>query len=227
MSPAKREGLRLLPDRKENKHLKVSGSPTGGQVKLIVGLGNPGVKYAETRHNIGFMVVDVLARKEGFDVNRQRFDSFWGKGEISRVPVILAKPQTFMNLSGVAVASLARYFKVEAGDVIVIHDDMDFPLGDVRLKAGGGTGGHKGLASIASNLGAAGFIRVRLGIGRPAVGVMSERFVLDRFDGDESKKASGAVDRASDAVVDIVSFGVQAAMNRFNMKVTQNLSEEV
>jgi len=196
-------------------------------VKLIAGLGNPGVRYSYSRHNIGFLVLDTLARREDIEINRGKFDSHLGRGIISEVPVVLAKPQTFMNLSGIAVGKLARYFGVGVEDVIVIHDDMDFPLGDVRIKVGGGTGGHKGLLSVIDHLGGPEFTRVRLGIGRPPAGEAGERYVLERFPEREMETVPRAVERACDVVVEIVSSGVQAAMNRFNARIIQNLSEEV
>lgn len=196
-------------------------------MKLVTGLGNPGVRYAGTRHNIGFLVVDALARMEGIEVNRTRFDSFLGRGEIAGVPVVLVKPQTFMNLSGIAVGKVARYFGIDAEEILVVHDDMDFPTGEVRIKVGGGTGGHKGLLSIIDHLGGAEFARVRVGIGRPSAGETAERYVLDRFPEGDARIVPQAIERACNAVIEIVSSGAQAAMNKCNTRIVQNLSEEV
>ena len=196
-------------------------------MKLIVGLGNPGARYAGTRHNMGFLVVDALAQRAGVEINRERFDALLGRGEISDVPVILAKPLTFMNLSGRAVAQIARYFGIGAEDILIVHDDMDFPVGDVRIKAGGGAGGHKGLLSIIDQLGGADFARVRVGIGRPPPNEAAERYVLERFSAEEIQEVDCAIERAGDAVIAVVSSGVYAAMNRFNARIVQNLSEEV
>jgi len=196
-------------------------------VKLIVGLGNPGARYAGTRHNMGFLVVDALAQRAGVEINRERFESLLGRGEISDVPVILAKPLTFMNLSGRSVAQIVRYFGIGAEDILIVHDDMDFPVGDVRIKAGGGAGGHKGLLSIIDHLGEADFARVRVGIGRPPARETAERYVLERFSEGETRDLAQAVERAGDAVIAVVSSGVQAAMNRFNARSVQNSSEEV
>lgn len=203
------------------------GSPTGGQVKLITGLGNPGVRYAGTRHNIGFLVLDALARTADIEMNRRKFDSHIGRGMISGVPVVLAKPQTFMNLSGVAVGKAARYFGIETEEILVVHDDMDFPAGDVRIKMGGGAGGHKGLLSIIDHLGGAEFVRIRVGIGRPPAGETAEGYVLERFPEREMQVVPHIIERACDAVIEVVSSGVQAAMNKCNTRITQNLSEEV
>ena len=221
---------RQLPHRrvKRNRNrLNDSGSPAGGRMKLIAGLGNPGVRYSYSRHNIGFLVLDALARAEGIEINREKFGSSIGRGIVFGVPVILTKPQTFMNLSGVAVGNLARYFGVSTEDIIVVHDDMDFSIGDIRIKTGGGAGGHKGLISIVDHLGESEFVRIRLGIGRPAAGEMAEGYVLERFSGNEMQMLPRTVERACDAAIEVISSGVQVAMNKFNVRVTKNLSEEV
>jgi len=196
-------------------------------VKLIAGLGNPGVEYSYSRHNIGFLVLDALARMADIEINRGKFDSHLGRGMISGDPVILAKPQTFMNLSGVAVGKLARYFGIGAEEILVVHDDMDFPAGDVRIKMGGGAGGHKGLLSIIDHLGGADFARIRVGIGRPPAGEMAEGYVLERFSESEMETVTHAIESACDALFEVVSSGVQAAMNKCNTRIIQNLSEEV
>jgi len=194
-------------------------------VKLIAGLGNPGSRYSYSRHNIGFLVLDALARMEDIEISRRKFDSCIGRGVISGVPVILAKPQTFMNLSGVAVGKLAGYFGINTEDIIVVHDDMDFPIGDIRIKTGGGAGGHKGLLSVIDHLGGPEFVRIRLGIGKPVAGIMAEDYVLKRFSEREMQVLPHAVERAYNAVIDVISSGVQAAMNKFNVRITQNLEE--
>ncbi|HOO91357.1 MAG TPA: aminoacyl-tRNA hydrolase [Syntrophales bacterium] len=196
-------------------------------MKLIAGLGNPGIRYSCSRHNIGFLVLDALARSEGIEINREKFDSCFGKGVVSLVPVILTKPQTFMNLSGVAVGKLARYFDTDAEDVIVIHDDMDFSFGDIRIKTGGGAGGHKGLLSVIDHLGGSEFVRIRLGIGRPDTGEVARGYVLERFSEDEILMLPRVIEGACEAVHEVVSSGVQAAMNKFNVRTTKKLSEEV
>ena len=196
-------------------------------MKLIVGLGNPGVEYSYSRHNIGFLVLDALARMADIEISRGKFDSYLGRGMISGDPVILAKPQTFMNLSGVAVGKLARYFGIGAEEILVVHDDMDFPAGDVRIKMGGGAGGHKGLLSIIDHLGGADFARIRVGIGRPPAGEMAEGYVLERFSESEMETVTHAIESACDALFEVVSSGVQAAMNKCNTRIIQNLSEEV
>jgi len=196
-------------------------------VKLIAGLGNPGVRYSYSRHNIGFLVLDALARSEGVEINREKFGSCIGRGIVSGVPVILAKPQTFMNLSGIAVGKLAGYFGINTEDIIVVHDDMDFSIGDIRIKIGGGTAGHKGLISVVNHLGGPEFVRIRLGIGRPVAGRMTEDYVLERFSKSEMQVLPDAVERACDAAIEVILSGVQAAMNKFNVRITKELNGEV
>ncbi len=196
-------------------------------MKLIAGLGNPGIRYSYSRHNVGFLVLDALARTEDIEISRGKFDSCIGRGMISGVPVILAKPQTFMNLSGIAVGKLAGYFGINTEDIIVVHDDMDFSIGDIRIKIGGGTAGHKGLISVVNHLGGPEFVRIRLGIGRPVAGRITEDYVLERFSKSEMQVLPDAVERACDAAIEVILSGVQAAMNKFNVRITKELNGEV
>jgi PTH1 family peptidyl-tRNA hydrolase len=196
-------------------------------VKLIVGLGNPGPQYLLSRHNTGFLVVDALAREENINIKTARFDSLLGRGSISSVPAILAKPQTFMNLSGIAVGKLVRFFKIDIDDVIVIHDDLDLSFNDVRVKMGGGNAGHKGLRSVINHLASSDFVRVRMGIGKPSDKEMVEDYVLERYSEGELKLLPDITTRAVNAVIEVVSSGVQAAMNKFNVRETNNSGKEV
>jgi PTH1 family peptidyl-tRNA hydrolase len=196
-------------------------------VKLIVGLGNPGPKYLLSRHNAGFLAVDILAREENIGIKTARFDSLLGKGSISGVPVILAKPQTFMNLSGAAIEKLVRFFKIDIENVIVIHDDLDLSFNDVRVKMGGGNAGHKGLRSVIDHLASSEFVRIRIGIGKPSGKEMVEDYVLEHFSEDEVKLLPDITARAFNAVIEVVSSGVQAAMNKFNVRETNNSGKEV
>jgi len=196
-------------------------------VRLIVGLGNPGKRYSLSRHNMGFLVLETLAKRENINISSKKFDSCFGKGVISGTPVVLAKPQTFMNLSGVAVGKLARFFKVDVEDVIVVHDDLDLPYREIRIKTGGGDGGHKGLISVIDHFGGSEFVRVRLGIGKPAQKEMIEGYVLERFSEEEVKELPNIMARAYDALVEVLSSGTQAAMNKFNLRVTKKSSKEV
>jgi len=199
----------------------------GTSVKVIVGLGNPGAGYRLNRHNIGFLVLDELAKRQGIDICRKGFDSCFGKGGIAGLTVVLAQPLTFMNRSGAAVKRLVRYFKTDLDDLIVVHDDLDLPLSSVRVKTGGGHGGHKGLMSIIDHLGESGFNRVRLGIGKPVFKEMVNGYVLESFTEREMEILPGIVSRACDAVAEIVSSGAQSAMCKFNVRNNNKSEKEV
>jgi PTH1 family peptidyl-tRNA hydrolase len=189
-------------------------------LKLIIGLGNPGIKYQSTRHNIGFLALDKIASSHDISVSLKGFDACYGKGKISDTPVLLAKPQTFMNISGVSVRKLIDYFKIDLEDIIVVHDDIDLPFETIRLKSGGGHAGHKGIISIIDDLGDPAFIRVRIGIGKPPDRITVERYVLELFTDDEMKLLPQITARASDAVAMIILSGIQAAMNQYNERST-------
>src|SRR5512138_3461581 len=187
-------------------------------MKIVIGLGNPGRKYERTRHNIGFMVADELAAAAGASLSQEKHHALIAKVRIGGEAVALAKPQTYMNDSGRAAAALARDAYAAAGDLIVVHDELDLPLGTVRVKTGGGHGGHNGLRSLIDSLGSADFIRVRVGIGRPPAGVDAADFVLSPFGADERAAADGAVARAADAVRAIIIDGITKSMNAVNQK---------
>ena len=188
-------------------------------MKLIVGLGNPGREYQGARHNVGFVVVDILARRHGIHVKARRSKSLVGEGVIAGEKVVLAKPLTFMNLSGEAVGALVRRYRIDPSDIIVIADDVNLPLGRLRIRAGGSSGGHKGLRSIIHSLGMEDFPRIRVGIGSPK-GEMVD-FVLSRFHKSERGVVDEAVNRAADAVEAILSEGIEPTMNRFNAPKTR------
>ena len=185
---------------------------------LVVGLGNPGKRYNATRHNIGFMVAEKLAAKIAVDLKQKSFDALWGKGRLENRKVIVALPQTYMNLSGAAVRKLQSFFKTDTGNLIVIHDDLDLPLGAIRLKTGGGNAGHKGLTSIEANLGSSAFHRVRLGIGRPVDKSRIESFVLETFSEEEEKLLPGLINQASDACAEIVLTDMKTATSKYQTK---------
>ncbi len=182
---------------------------------LIVGLGNPGTEYAGTRHNVGFMFVERLAERHGIRCSMRSAESFWGRGRVCGEPVVLVKPQTFMNLSGRAVAAFSRKFDVPIGSVIVAYDDCDLPLGTLRLKPRGGSGGHRGLASVIESLGSRDFPRLRLGIGRPARGDLTSH-VLGPFRKAEREALEDMLERAVTSVEVLIEEGIESAMNRFN-----------
>jgi PTH1 family peptidyl-tRNA hydrolase len=184
---------------------------------LVVGLGNPGKRYRGNRHNVGFMVVDALAASER-DVewrSSARFSAEVAKGLLAGQRVVLAKPQTFMNLSGRSVGPLAGFYGISVNHIVVVHDDVDLELGRLRVKAGGGDGGHKGVRSMTQDLGGPGFVRVRFGIGRPQVGEVTD-FVLQNFDPDQRDALEEGIGRAAEAVCTVMTSGLKEAMNRYN-----------
>jgi len=192
---------------------------------LIVGLGNPGRKYARNRHNAGFLAVDRLARRHGLSFARQKGKAKIAEGRIAGQRAILAKPQTYMNLSGEAVAALVRFFKIPADRVLVVYDDLDLPLARLRLRPDGGSGGHKGLKSIAERLGTQAFPRLRIGIGRPVHGDPMD-FVLQDFTVEEWIDMDGALDRAASSIEHWLAHGIDAAMNVFNQPSNRPESNE-
>ena len=183
---------------------------------LIVGLGNPGKKYEKTRHNVGFRVADLLAERWECGHYDARFDGEVCKGSVSGKSILLLKPQTFMNLSGASVAACAKYHKIPASHVWVIHDDLDLPLGHLRIREGGSSGGHNGVSSVIERLGAPAFMRFRLGIGRPATPVPIEDYVVQPFGSDEREAAEAMILRAADAVDAALKDGPVKAMNLYN-----------
>ncbi|MDD2277339.1 MAG: aminoacyl-tRNA hydrolase, partial [Smithellaceae bacterium] len=198
----------------------------GQMVYLVIGLGNPGKRYESTRHNIGFMVVEKLAERWKIELKHKSFNALWGKGAMDKKQVLLAKPQTFMNLSGTAARRLQSFFKTDISNLIVIHDDLDLPFGSIRMKAGGGTAGHKGLSSIESNLGNSGFIRVRLGIGKPVDKSRIEGYVLEPFRKEEQEILPEVIERAADASAEIVLNGLQQAIGMYQTKNMNFLKKE-
>jgi peptidyl-tRNA hydrolase, PTH1 family len=197
----------------------MAASATAGGRWLVVGLGNPGPGYAGTRHNAGFMVADLIATRMGarFKAHRGRADvvegAIGGPGSPSRVAVVLAKPKCYMNESGGPVASLRDFFKVPVERILVIHDELDLPYGAVRLKRGGGDNGHNGLRSVTKSLGSREYLRVRVGIGRPPGRTDPALFVLKPFTAAQARELPLVVDRAADAVEELVVDGLERAQN--------------
>lgn len=183
---------------------------------LIVGLGNPGPTYAGNRHNVGFMVLDLLAERVGgkFKAHKGRADVV--EGRLAGAPVVLAKPKSYMNESGGPVASVRGFFKVPIEQLIVVHDELDIPYGALRLKRGGGDNGHNGLRSLTRSLGSRDYLRVRVGIGRPPGRQDAADFVLEDFRAAERKDLPFYIDRAADAVEALMTVGLEAAQNRFH-----------
>jgi len=185
-------------------------------LKLIVGLGNPGIEYAETRHNIGFMVASCLADRAGIALKRKGYQGLYGVGRIVGEEVTILLPQTFMNRSGASVAPACQSLGVELGDLIVVHDEIDLDFGALRIKIGGGHGGHNGLRSIAGALGETEYSRLRMGVGRPPAGGDVSRYVLSCFNSAERAQLREYIEKAADALEVLVQKGPQGAMNLYN-----------
>jgi PTH1 family peptidyl-tRNA hydrolase len=188
-------------------------------MKLIVGLGNPGKSYAGNRHNVGFQCLDYFATQHRIPIKERRLrlktlKAKFGSGMVTGTPVVLAKPRTYMNNSGAPVAQLVRRFDIALDDLIVVYDDLDLPLGKLRIRQRGGAAGHKGVASIIASMRSEDFPRIRVGISRPEGDEVS--YVLSDFSPKEKDIAREAVARVADALLCILTEGIEAAMNRYN-----------
>lgn len=186
---------------------------------LIVGLGNPGAEFRHNRHNVGFLLLDCLADRLGESFSRLESNSLLTKAKYQDKRLLLAKPQTFMNLSGQAVSRLVKYYKIPLESRLIIYDDVDLPLESIRIRPNGGAGGHKGVASIIERLGTNEFPRLRLGIGRPSGRKNAAVHVLQNFTKEENVFLEVTLERAVDAVLVFVSAGLETAMNKYNETV--------
>ncbi len=186
---------------------------------LIVGLGNPGAEFRHNRHNVGFMLLDCLADRLGESFSRLESNSLLTKAKYQDKRLLLAKPQTFMNLSGQAVSRLVKYYKIPLESLLIVYDDVDLPLESIRIRPNGGAGGHKGVASIIERLGTNEFPRLRLGIGRPSGRKNAAAHVLQNFTKEENVFLEVTLERAVDAVLVFVSAGLETAMNKYNETV--------
>jgi len=184
-------------------------------VKLIAGLGNPGTRYLWTRHNAGFMVLDRLSHESGIPAVKKGFSGVYGEGWWQGERLLLLKPFTYMNLSGRSVAEAVRFHKLSLEDLIVIHDDLDIPFGRIKLKKGGGHGGHNGLRSLLAELGSGDFTRVRIGIDRPGRGDVVD-YVLTPFRSEETVRLPLLLDGAVEAIESLLSVGLEKTMSLFN-----------
>ncbi|MCG8565004.1 MAG: aminoacyl-tRNA hydrolase [Desulfobacterales bacterium] len=186
--------------------------------KMIAGLGNPGDTYSQTRHNIGFQVLEAIADSASLNFNKTRYDALHTRGKIAGRDVFLVKPQSYMNRSGFPIQKLAAYYKIQAPDLIVVHDEMDLEFGKIKVVQSRGHGGHNGVRSIIDNLGRKDFIRVRVGVGHPGRSGNVTGHVLGGFRPEESADLEDLVKNAADACVSILKFGVTRAMNRVNSR---------
>ena len=185
-------------------------------MKLVVGLGNPGKKYERTRHNLGFLIVDYIARQDNVAVKRKLCGATVGEWSNQGERCLFVKPQTYMNRSGEPVKELLRRFHAAANDVVVVYDDLDLPFGRIRIRPKGSAGGHRGVLSIMEELAGASFNRVRVGIGRPPQGVDPVDYVLQPFNAEETAALGDVISKAGEAVMSLLGEGSQRAMERFN-----------
>jgi len=193
-------------------------------MNLIVGLGNPGRGYANNRHNVGFICLNHFARTQGIRFDKKQGQARIGVGEVAGSKVVVARPQTYMNLSGQSVSRLVKKFNINLNNLLVIHDDLDLPLGKIRVRQGGGSGGHKGVDSIIAWLGSQDFLRLRVGIGRPIItpgsAEISEAdiiaYVLSDFTAGEKQTIARVIPGVSEAILCLLTEGLMAAMNKYN-----------
>ncbi|EEL90071.1 Peptidyl-tRNA hydrolase [Bacillus cereus AH1272] len=186
------------------------------RMKLIVGLGNPGREYELTRHNIGFMAIDELAKRWNISLNEQKFKGLFGAGFVNGEKVILLKPLTYMNLSGESIRPLMDYYKIDVEDFIVMYDDLDIPVGKLRLRMKGSAGGHNGVKSTISHLGTQEFQRIRMGIDRPKNGMKVVDYVLGRFTSEELPGVNQSIEKTADACEEWLNKPFLQIMNTFN-----------
>ncbi len=186
---------------------------------IIAGLGNPGSKYENTRHNMGFKAIDAMASEFGIDVNRAKFKGLIGEGRIGSEKVILLKPQTYMNLSGQSVREIMNFYKIPEENLVVIYDDFDLPIGSIRVRKSGGPGTHNGMKSVVQELGSRKFPRVRVGIGSSDGSTI--QFVIGKVGKDEQQILNEAAEAAASAAADIIRIGIENAMNIHNTRKSE------
>ncbi|MEE4357054.1 MAG: aminoacyl-tRNA hydrolase [Desulfococcaceae bacterium] len=187
-------------------------------VSVVAGLGNPGKKYENTRHNIGFAVLDELSRQYTIPLTKEKFGTVYGRGRVEAQDVFLLKPQNFMNRSGPPVSELITWYRLTKSNIVVIHDDMDLEFGRIKIKEKGGSGGHKGIKSLMDALGGGDFVRIRMGIGHPAPCISVTDYVLGKFRQEESGHLDEFIKRGREALVTVLCKGTKEGMNAFNRK---------
>lgn len=186
-------------------------------MRIIVGLGNPGKKYVYTRHNVGFLVIDELAKRHGIRLNTKKaFKALIGEGALNDEKIMLVKPVAYMNNSGISVKNIINYNKVSLNNLLVAYDDLHLPLGEIRIRSKGSSGGHKGISSLMMHLDTTVFSRLRIGLG-PSVGLeTATKFVLGKFSAEENKTIQSAIIRAAEAIECWIDTGINKCMNQFN-----------
>lgn len=183
---------------------------------LIVGLGNPEKEYANTRHNVGFDTVNELAKRNEIEINRNKFNSLYGQGIINNEKVIILKPQTYMNLSGIAVRNFKDFYKINIDKIIIVHDDIDIEEGKIKLRKIGGPGTHNGMKSVVHELNSTEFSRIRIGTGNPDDEIDLKDYVLEKIDAESRSVLDKAITNATNAIEEILENGIDIAMNKFN-----------
>ena len=186
-------------------------------MKLIIGLGNPGLEYQNTRHNAGYMCIDKICEKLNISLDKSKFNTKYFQGFINDKKVIVAKPETYMNLSGESVGRFVDYFDIELEDILIIYDDMDTDVGSIRIRSQGNSGRQKGMDSIISHLKSTDFSRIRIGIGRNKL-FDNPSYVLGKFTGDELESINDSLDEASDASIEFINKTIDKIMNKYNVK---------
>jgi peptidyl-tRNA hydrolase, PTH1 family len=197
----------------------------GKKISLVFGLGNPGSRYQNTRHNLGFMAVDQISHDFKAPMTRTKFDAVYGRARIDGTDVVLVKPMTFMNKSGISISRFIGFYHVSTQDVLVIYDDIDLDFGKIKIKEKGGDGGHKGIRSIIDAVGKDDFTRLRIGIGRPEVGIDPADYVLMPFDPEDREMLKQILMTARDAAMTVLCNGAKVGMNRFNQKSIMSSSQ--
>ena len=183
---------------------------------LIVGLGNPEPEYSRTRHNMGFDVVNKIAKKNSIEINKSKFNALYGSGVIANEKVIIVKPQTYMNLSGESIVKFVNFYKISLDNLIVVYDDMDIDKGLIKIRKKGGPGTHNGMKSVVNSLGTEDFSRIRVGIGKPIVDANMINYVINRVDTSEYEILEKGIDIAACAVEEIIKSNLDSAMNKYN-----------
>lgn len=194
---------------------------------LIAGLGNLGKDYEITRHNIGFLTIDKIAEDAGVKISKKGFQSLYNLGEFENNKILLLKPQTYMNNSGNALREAKEFYKIDTDKIIVIHDEIDLPLGRIKLKKDGGSAGHNGIKSIIANIGSDNFARVRVGVGKPYDKDKVIKHVLTGFSTEERERLPEVIESARDSVYEIIRNGIEKAMNRFNIRAEKNIEDNI
>lgn len=193
---------------------------------LIAGLGNPGKEYENTRHNVGFLTIDKIAEDVGVKITKKGFQGLYNLGQFEESKILLLKPQTYMNNSGNALREAREFYKIDTDKIIVIHDEMDLPLQRIKLKKDGGSAGHNGIKSIIQNIGSDDFARVRVGVGKPYDKDKVVKHVLSGFNKEERQKLDKVVENAADCIYEIITSGIDKAMNKFNIRAGKNFEND-